>query len=53
MREQETAKEPHEAFCRGTFVLGLFIADEELECGGFGRMGEIPGTDFLEKLICF
>lgn len=27
MRERQTTKKPHEAFCCSTFLLGLFIAD--------------------------
>lgn len=49
IRERQTAKKPHEAFCRRTFLLGLFIADEELKGDRLGGMGEIPGTDFLER----
>ena len=47
VREGETAEEPQEAFCCGTFFLGLFVEREELEGGGLGGMGEVPGADFL------
>lgn len=47
MREQQTAKKPHEAFRRRPFLLRLFIENEELEGGGLCGMGEIPLTDFL------
>ena len=47
VRERETAEEPQEAFCCGSFFLGLFVEREELEGGGLGGMGEVPSADFL------
>lgn len=47
VRELETAEEPQEAFCCGTFFLGLFVEREELEGGGLSRVREVPSADLL------
>lgn len=52
VRERQTAKEPHEAFCCSVFFLGSFVEREELERGRLGWLSEVAGANFLLKR-CF